>query len=328
MTALDDLLIVWFSLTAISVAFIAWDLFTRTPEMRVMKWGWILVALYLGPIAFVVYWISCREPSPGTHEEFVAPLWKQTIGSTIHCLAGDATGVIVSAIFVNRMRLPMAADSAVEYIAGFAFGLLIFQALFMRDMLGGSYLAAVRATVLPEWLSMNAVMAGMIPVMTILMSRDMRAMDARSMHFWGVMSLATLAGAVLALPVNLWLVAKKLKHGMGTERALGKGGAKAVAETQAAMAHEAMPGMTMQHEMPDPGGEMPVHALEPTLWPDHDVTGGRRLGGEQTMAGPAVPFSHKVLATAITLLMLGGGIAVARSAGAFVPPSHGGMAMP
>ena len=35
-------------------------------------------------------------------------------------------------------------DLIVEYIAGFAFGLLIFQSLFMKDMMGGSYLAALK----------------------------------------------------------------------------------------------------------------------------------------------------------------------------------------
>ena len=62
-------------------------------------------------------------------------------------------------------------------LLGFGFGLLIFQALFMRDMLGGSYVAAVRRSFVPEWLSMNAVMAGMIPVMVWLMSRDAKAME-------------------------------------------------------------------------------------------------------------------------------------------------------
>lgn len=225
MMSLDTFVVLWFVLTGVSVLFITYDLLFRTPEMKVMKLGWILVALYTGPVAFVVYWLSCREPSPGMHETFVAPLWKQSVGSTIHCLAGDATGVIVSAIIVMSLRLPMTADVVIESIAGFAFGLFVFQALFMRNMLGGSYWNAVRATVLAEWLSMNAVMAGMIPVMTILMSRDMKAMEPTSLHFWGVMSGATLAGALLAIPVNVWLVAKKLKHGMGTERALGKGGA-------------------------------------------------------------------------------------------------------
>ena len=324
--SIDTLLIVWFSLTALSVLFIAWDLVFRTPEMKVMKAGWILVALYLGPIAFVVYWLSCREPSPGTHEQFVAPLWKQTVGSTIHCLAGDATGVIASAAFVNRMRLPMAVDSAVEYVIGFAFGLFIFQALFMRDMLGGSYWKAVRATILPEWLSMNAVMAGMVPVMTILMSRDMGAMMATSPRFWGVMSLATFAGALLALPINWWLVAKKLKHGMGTERALGKGGAPAAVHADRAE-HAAEP-----MRMVMPASPAVASSITPTPWPHHDRAGGQMVGESAmgAMTHPSVPIAQKIAAAALTLLMLGIGVTFAVRAGAFAPASkqpHAGMAM-
>ncbi|MEO8191401.1 MAG: DUF4396 domain-containing protein [Acidobacteriota bacterium] len=225
---LDRLLMGWFVLVGASVVFVAYDLIVRTPEMKVMKWGWVLVVLYTGPIGALVYWLSCREATPGTHEKFVAPLWKQSIGSTIHCLAGDATGVIAAAILTSRFRFPMGIDVVVEYIVGFGFGLLIFQALFMKGMLGIGYGEAVRRTVLSEWLSMNCVMAGMVPVMVVLMSRDMRAMDPGSVRFWAVMSAATLVGAVTAYPVNWWLVKNGLKHGMGTERVLGKGGSKVV----------------------------------------------------------------------------------------------------
>jgi hypothetical protein len=38
----------------------------------------------------------------------------------------------------------------VEYVLGFAFGWTIFQALFMRDMAGGSYLRALRSTFMSE----------------------------------------------------------------------------------------------------------------------------------------------------------------------------------
>lgn len=259
--SVDTFLWIWFALTGVSVVYVAYDLIVRTPEMKVMKWGWVLVTLYTGPVALVVYWFSCREPSPGTHEEFIAPLWKQSIGSAIHCMAGDATGIIVAAAITSTLGLPMGIDAVVEYVAGFAFGLFIFQALFMKDMLGGGYWNAVKSTWLPEWLSMNAVMAGMIPVMIILMTRDMRAMEPTSARFWGVMSIASLVGGVLAYPVNWWLVKKRLKHGMGTERALGKGGAKmkhspgkmammvgARHQMKAAMpmSSEPMPGMTME----------------------------------------------------------------------------------
>ena len=223
-TLIDRVLLIWFVLTALSVRYVAWDAFRHNPEMTAMRWGWVLVTLYTGPIGAALYVLSCQEPQPGAHERFIAPRWKQALGSTIHCMAGDATGIIVAAAITAALGFPMWLDTLAEYGFGFAFGLLIFQALFMRAMLGGSYGRALRASFMPEWLSMNAVMAGMIPTMVILMSRDMRAMEAASPRFWGVMSLATLVGLVVAYPVNWWLVASKLKHGMGTERALGKGG--------------------------------------------------------------------------------------------------------
>jgi hypothetical protein len=224
-TAIIDLaLVAWFALTALSVTYVLYDAFRRTPEMPVMKWGWVLVTLYTGPVGAAIYVLSCQEPSPGAHEAFVRPLWKQALGSTIHCLAGDATGIIVAAAITMALGLRMWQDLIAEYAFGFAFGLLVFQALFMRDMLGGSYTRALRLSFLPEWISMNAVMSAMIPVMVVLMTRDMRSMEPGSTRFWGVMSLATLAGFVVAYPFNAWLVAAGLKHGMGTVRALGEGG--------------------------------------------------------------------------------------------------------
>lgn len=226
---IDVALAIWFTLVALSVAYVAWDAFTRNPELRVMRIGWVLVTAYTGPVGAAIYVLACQEPAAGTHERFILPLWKQSVGSTIHCLAGDATGVIVAAAVTAALGLPMGLDAVVEYAFGFAFGLLIFQALFMKTMLGGSYATALRRSFLPEWLSMNAVMAGMVPIMIIIMSRNMSAMEPTSLRFWGVMSLASLAGLALAYPVNVWLVAMRLKHGMGTERVLGKGGAPVAA---------------------------------------------------------------------------------------------------
>jgi hypothetical protein len=223
-TALDGALLTWSGLTVLSVLYVAYDAFAHNPEMTVMKWGWIAVTAYTGPIGLFFYLIGCKEPLSRTHEQFVAAPWRQALGSTIHCMAGDASGIILAAAVTALVGLPMGLDLVVEYAFGFGFGLLIFQALFMRDMLGGSYWQAVRRTLLPEFLSMNMVMAGMAPVMALLMARDMAAMEPTSLRFWAVMSLATLVGGALAYPMNAWLVERGLKHGMGTVRALGAGG--------------------------------------------------------------------------------------------------------
>lgn len=221
---IDAVLLAWFLISGLSAAYVAWDAFTHNPEMTVMKWGWVLVTLYTGPVGLSLYILSCKEPASGQHEEFIKPLWKQGLGSLTHCLAGDATGIIVSAAVTAALGFPMWLDCIAEYVFGFSFGLLVFQALFMKDMMGGSYSSALKRSFLPEWLSMNCVMAGMIPVMVILMSRDPAAMETSSLRFWGIMSLAILVGGVVAYPVNVWLVSVHLKHGMGTVRALGKGG--------------------------------------------------------------------------------------------------------
>lgn len=206
----------WFVLAGLSTAYVIWDSFVnKNPEATVMKWGWILITLYMGPIALALYVLTDKEPAPGEHEEFIKPLWKQGIGSTVHCIAGDATGIITAAVITAALGLPMWVDLAVEYAAGFAFGLFIFQSLFMKDMAGGSYLGAVKNSFMPEWLSMNMMAAGMFPVMIFLMmGRDMRAMEPTEPLFWAVMSLGVIVGFFVAYPVNVWMVSKNLKHGL------------------------------------------------------------------------------------------------------------------
>jgi FtsP/CotA-like multicopper oxidase with cupredoxin domain len=216
---IDYFLVAWFILAAASTAYVAYDQFRNNPEPAVMKWGFILVTLYTGPLGLLVYVLADKEPRPGEHEVFIKPLWKQGIGSTIHCVAGDATGIILAAAVTALFGLPMWIDLIVEYTAGFAFGLFIFQALFMKSMMGGTYWENVRKSFLPEFISMNFMMAGMAPVMSFLMmGRDMRAMDPLELLFWGVMSLGVVVGFAVAYPANKWLVQRRLKHGLMTER--------------------------------------------------------------------------------------------------------------
>jgi hypothetical protein len=86
---IDGAMLVWFALTAMSVAFVAFDI-RSTPESIVLKWGFVLVTLYTGPFGAFFYVLGCREPLPGMHEQCVAARWRQVLGSTMHCVAGTA----------------------------------------------------------------------------------------------------------------------------------------------------------------------------------------------------------------------------------------------
>jgi hypothetical protein len=164
------------------------------------------VTLYTGPIGAVVYGLLSTAPRATSPDALDQTRWKQALGSTMHCVAGDATGVIAAAAVAGALGLPMWLDLFLEYSLGLGFGLFVFQALSMKSLGGGSYLGAVRRSLLPAWLSMNVMMAVMIPAMVILMSQDPAAMRPDASRFWGVMSLATLAGALATYPLNWWLV--------------------------------------------------------------------------------------------------------------------------
>jgi len=211
---LDGILLLWYILTFGSLIILIWDLVTNTPAGTVMKLAWVLVVLYTGPIGLVIFLLSCRQPLPGTHDKFIAAHWKQATGSLLHCVAGDATGIIVSAVVVFHFGFPNGVDLIIEYLSAFVVGLLIFQALFMRVMLGGNYWLAVRKSFYPETVSMNMVMVGMIPTMVILMERLPDGNNPTEPLFWGIMSLATIVGMITAYPINSWMVRRGLKHGM------------------------------------------------------------------------------------------------------------------
>lgn len=207
-------LTIWYILTAGALIFLIWDFLTNTPTGKVMKLAWILVVIYTGPIGLFIYLLSCRQPLPNTHDAFIAARWKQATGSLLHCVAGDATGIIISAAIVYHFGLPNGIDLIAEYISAFIVGLFVFQALFMIAMYKGNYWMAVRKTFFAEAISMNMVMVGMIPTMVILMHVISGADNPFHVEFWGVMSLATMVGMVTAYPINLWMVTKGVKHGM------------------------------------------------------------------------------------------------------------------
>jgi Domain of unknown function (DUF4396) len=275
---LDGVILLWFVLAALAVAFVAIDI-RNTPESPVLKCRFVLLTAYTGVVGAFLYVLACREPLPGTHERYVAARWRQTLGSTMHCVTGDGVGILVGAVLSSLLGLMGLMEVAFEYLLGFGFGWTIFQALFMRDAAGGSYPVALRRTFVPELLSMNLLMARMVPTAVTLRRHVELAGDPAHARFWFVMSMALLVGFIVAYPMNWWLVANHLKHGMMTVR-----------PNEAA-------GMAMSM-----GGG-----------------GGMAMGGSSGMSGMAMdiavgPSSSVATMTVLSFAALAGGIALAFAA--------------
>lgn len=206
----------WWILSAVSVAFIIGD-WHHAPIDPTMHIGFLLITAAMGPLGAFTYVLTVREPLPHTHAEYIAPRWKQVVGSTYHCVAGDSIGIVGAAVLfrsIAGVNGSMWLNLALEYTTGFLAGWLVFQSVFMKDMVGGSYQKAVYQMFLPEWLSMNGVMAGMIAIMVPWMRVHPSASLPSHPGFWFMMSIALIAGAVVAYPINWWLVAANLKHGI------------------------------------------------------------------------------------------------------------------
>jgi uncharacterized protein DUF4396 len=251
---IDGVMLLWFFLAALSVAFVAIDI-RSTPEHPVMKWAFVLFTAYSGPFGAFLYVLGCREPLPGLHEQYVAARWRQALGSTMHCVAGDGIGILVGAVIGALVSLSIAAEAALEYALGFAFGWTIFQALFMGEMFG-SYARALKGTFTSELLSMNCLMGGMIPVANLAFIDNPAAHDPTEPLFWFRMSCALMVGAAFAYPMNWWLVTHHLKHGMLTVRP----------KDETAAAPGAMPGMDMKKKMDMAASGTAIHDPSPPVW--------------------------------------------------------------
>ena len=281
---LNGAIAMWFILTLAATVFVAVDI-RKTPESPVLKWGCILLTAFTRPIGAFLYVLGCREPLPGLHEEYVAVRWRQVLGSTIHCVGGDGVGILVGAVIASALTMPPLAHISLEYLLGFLFGWGIFQALFMRDMAGGSYRRSLTMTFLPELLSMNCLMSAMIPISTVAKANVAGSDSPHSPAFWFIMSMALLGGLATAYPMNWWLVARKLKHGMMTVRPAGQ------AQTDLPRAGASL---STEHRAPHHTGPAP-HA-------------DRRSGVSTRALVKAAIISFAVLGCGIVVAVLLGGI--------------------
>ena len=106
---LNGVMLPWFLLTTAVVIFVAIDI-RNTPESPVLEWGFVLLTAFTGPLGAFLYVLGCREPLPGLHEQSVSARWRQALGSTMHCVAGDGIGILVGATIASFLALPHLVD--------------------------------------------------------------------------------------------------------------------------------------------------------------------------------------------------------------------------
>ena len=61
---IDYVVYVWLAVAFASAAYVAYDQFRNNPEATVMKWGFVLVTLYMGPLGPLFKRIRMTLPAP------------------------------------------------------------------------------------------------------------------------------------------------------------------------------------------------------------------------------------------------------------------------
>src|SRR6266446_1087059 len=112
---LDGVMLLWFLLTGSALLFVAIDI-RSTPEAAVLKWGFVLTTAYTGVFGAFLYVLGCREPLPGLHEQYTSARWRQTLGSTMHCVAGDGVGILAGAVISSVLGITGIAEMILEYV--------------------------------------------------------------------------------------------------------------------------------------------------------------------------------------------------------------------
>ena len=109
----------WWILSAVSVAFLLLD-WPHAPIETTMHVGFLLIAAAMGPVGAVTYVLTVREPLPGTHAKYIALQWKQVVGSTFHCVAGDSVGIVGAAValyFIPAIRTSLVLNLTVAEVS-------------------------------------------------------------------------------------------------------------------------------------------------------------------------------------------------------------------
>lgn len=161
-----------------------------------------------------------NRPGMGTNSP-MRPRWQSVVLSTLHCGAGCTLADLVGEWFLYFVPVAIggsliAGSWVLDYVLALLFG-IGFQYAAIRGMertLPRS--EAVRRAVKADFWSLTAWQAGMYGWMAVVIFalNDGYALPRDTFSFWFMMQIAMACGFLLALPVNVWLIRRGVKHAM------------------------------------------------------------------------------------------------------------------
>jgi hypothetical protein len=224
-------ILAWVSITVCLLCALGLTLHTllRPQKMAIMSVVWPITALYLGPIAVVLYRralpVSEKKPMPPAikaamerHKDDPPTLLQNTL-AVFHCGAGCSLGDLIAESIVPALGITFAGAFGSKLILDFAFAYLLgiaFQYFTIVPMRGLSFGKGLAAAVRADTISIALFEVGMFAWMAVTYFVLFPAphLSPGMAVFWFMMQIAMVIGTLTALPANAWLIRKGWKEKM------------------------------------------------------------------------------------------------------------------
>jgi CubicO group peptidase (beta-lactamase class C family) len=190
----------WPALVGLSLLGLLWDLARSRPRPRAAWLSWAWIVFVFGPLGYVVYRLAVRGAGGAR------ATWLRALASSLYCAGGNAAGFCLLFALVALLQ-PQVDLLLPALVFPLLVGWLAFRAPAFAHQAGQGYGRALRRTLLAEVSTALPVLAGMLPAIILLQVRWFPAGNLEPAHplFWLMISLAAMAGALLAYPINYWL---------------------------------------------------------------------------------------------------------------------------
>ena len=223
----------WISIVTALVAsgVIGYDIFVRGHRQLhgVMNAVYPITALYLGPLALLLYWRWGRK-DVATHEmmatgqmargEHGRPRWVTIAIEVFHCGSGCVLGDLIGEWTIYALALTFAghalyAEYIGDYIPAISFGIL-FQYFAIAPMLGLGVRQGLKRAAQADFIALTAFEIGLFGWMALMFFVFFPNPHLKPDHaaYWFLMQVGMILGFLTSFPANRWLITRGIKEGM------------------------------------------------------------------------------------------------------------------
>lgn len=203
------MLTLWFFLTFLSLIFVTIDLY-RFKCHRSIKIGFWVSVLFTGIFGLLMYIIATKtlfaDKTP----------WKKALGTTSIILATQGVALGIVFVFLNGVFLAKNASFWMQFFAylfALGFGFFIYQRVFFLNFVNRVFSTLLNALI-AQFILTNALTGGFFFVCMVFNAYYPESRDIELIHFWGMLSLAYILGAITLYPFVLWQTNRGLLQGI------------------------------------------------------------------------------------------------------------------